>query len=160
MLAALALTGCSLQRDIVLVRPTVAVGSKAPALSGQDLNGQPLAVRFSGGKSVIVFWASWCGPCRQEQPGVNRIAADLASEGVSFFGVAMRDGAANARAFVQEFHVTYPTLMDNGKLAFAYEVDAPPSVILVDARGIVVGGLPGEFSEDQLRQLIRQKLLT
>ncbi len=149
-----------MQRDIVLIRPTIAVGSRAPALSGQTLDGQRTSVAFTGHKSVLVFWGSWCGPCRQEQPGLTRIAEDLASQGVQFFGVVMRDNAANARAFVQEFHVPYPNLMDDGKIAFAYEVDSPPSVVLVDAKGIVVGGLPGEFSEDQVRALIQQKLIT
>ncbi len=160
VLVALALGACSLQRDLVLIRPTVAVGSKAPALSGQNLDGQRTAVTFTGHKTVLVFWGSWCGPCRQEQPGLTRIATDLAGQGVQFFGVAMRDNAANARAFVQEFHVPYANLLDDGKIAFNYEVDSPPSIVLVDARGVIVGGLPGEFSEDQVRALIQQKLLT
>ena len=160
LLAALMLGACSLQRDVVLIRPTVAVGSKAPALSGQNLDGQRTAVTFTGHKTVLVFWGSWCGPCRQEQPGLTRIAGDLAAQGVQFFGVAMRDNGANARAFVQEFHVPYSNLLDDGKIAFNYEVDSPPSIVLVDAKGVVVGGLPGEFSENQVRALIQQKLLT
>lgn len=160
LLAALVLGACSLQRDVVLIRPTVAVGSQAPALSGQNLGGQRTAVTFTGHKTVLVFWGSWCGPCRQEQPGLTRIAGDLAAQGVQFYGVAMRDNGANARAFVQEFHVPYPNLLDDGKIAFNYEVDSPPSIVLVDAKGVVVGGLPGEFSENQVRSLIQQKLST
>jgi peroxiredoxin len=159
VLAALTLGACSLQRDIVLIRPTINVGSKAPALSGQNLDGKQTSVNFAGQKTVLVFWGSWCGPCRAEQPGITRIANDLSTRGVQFFGVAMRDSAANARAFVQEFHVQYPNLLDDGKIAFAYEVDAPPSIVLVDARGVIVGGLPGEFSESQLRALITNKLM-
>ena len=159
VLAALTLGACSLQRDIVLIRPTINVGSKAPALAGQDLDSKQTSVSFAGHKTVLVFWGSWCGPCRAEQPGLTRIANDLSARGVQFVGVTMRDNAANARAFVQEFHVEYPNLLDDGKIAFAYEVDSPPSVILVDAKGIVVGGLPGEFSENQLRALITNKLM-
>jgi cytochrome c biogenesis protein CcmG/thiol:disulfide interchange protein DsbE len=159
VLAAVALSACSLQRDIVLVRPTINVGSKAPALAGKNLDGRQMTVNFAGQKTVLVFWGSWCGPCRQEQPGLTRIATDLAVQGVQFVGVTMRDNPANARAFVQEFHVQYTNLLDDGKIAFAYEVDSPPSVILVDAKGVVVGGLPGEFSENQLRALITNKLM-
>ena len=68
---------------------------------------------------------------------------------------------ALARAFVEEFKVAYPSLYDDsGKIAAAYEVDAPPSIVLVDQRGIVVGRYPGEASPAQLQALIDQKLST
>ena len=68
---------------------------------------------------------------------------------------------ALARAFVHEFHVSYPSLYDDsGTIAAAYEVDSPPSFVMVDQRGIVVARYPGEASTAQLQTLIDQKLLT
>jgi hypothetical protein len=68
---------------------------------------------------------------------------------------------ALARAFVNEFQVAYPSLYDDsGAVAARYQVDAPPSFVLVDQRGIVVGRYPGEASAAQLEKLIREKLLT
>ena len=141
--------------------PAGKVGAPAPALSGQTLDGAPITVEFRNRKTVLVFWASWCGPCRHEQPYLNRMATDYATRGVQFIGVNIldRDHAA-AKAFEDEFHVPYPSLYDApGKTAATYEVDAPPSQVLVDGRGIIVARTPGEVTEDQLGRLIQAKLL-
>jgi thiol-disulfide isomerase/thioredoxin len=153
------LSGCSLQRDIAFAKPNAAVGMKAAALSGSTVDGQPLTVQFKGQRTVLVFWASWCGPCRHEQPGLNRLAAELAGR-VSFYGVDFLDhDRSQARAFAKEFQVPYPSVYDDpGQLAAAFGVDAPPAQVLVDARGIIVGRVPGEVSEAQLRTMITQKL--
>ena len=136
------------------------MGSKAPALTGQVVDGSPLSVDFHQGKSVLVFWAAWCGPCRKEQPGVNTLAAHYGSA-VRFYGVDMLDHDRSlASAFVQEFNVPYPSLYDDsGAVAASYEVDSPPSFVLVDQHGVVVGRYPGEASTAQLESLINQKLL-
>src|SRR6266849_4546808 len=127
--AALLLSGCALQRDIATVTPGGAVGTRAPALSGEALDGSTLHASFSGTRTVIVFWAAWCGPCRKEQPTLNRIAADYAPQGVAVVGVDMLDhDRALARAFVQEFGVSYPSLYDDaGRAAAAYEIAGRPS---------------------------------
>jgi thiol-disulfide isomerase/thioredoxin len=119
-----------------------------------------LKIDFQQGKTVLVFWAAWCGPCRNEQPKVNSVAARFASSGIRFYGIDMRDNdRALAKAFVREFNVSYPSLYDAPALiAAAYEVDYPPSFVLVDQRGIVVGRYPGEASSAQLQALIDQKL--
>ena len=157
---ALLLSGCALQRDIATVTPDGAVGASAPALAGQAVDGSTLQVRFAGSRTVVVFWAAWCGPCRKEQPDLNRIAADYAAKGVAVVGVDMLDhDRALARAFVQEFRVPYPSLYDDaGRVAAAYEVDGPPAIVLVDGRGIIVGRLPGEVPVSVLRQLIVSRL--
>jgi thiol-disulfide isomerase/thioredoxin len=159
-LGGLVLSGCALQRDVATVTPDGAVGTPAPALAGQALDGPAVRVTFTGSRTVVVFWAAWCGPCRKEQPGLNRIAADYAPRGVSVVGVDMLDhDRALARAFVQEFRVPYPSLYDDaGRAAAAYEVDGPPAIVLVDGRGIIVGRVPGEVPDSVLRQLIVSRL--
>ena len=141
--------------------PSGKVGVPAPALSGQTLDGAPITVEFRNRKTVLLFWASWCGPCRHEQPFLNRMATDDATRGILFIGVDILDhDHAAAKAFEDEFHVPYPSLYDDaGKTAATYNVDAPPSQVLVDGRGIIVARTPGEVSEDQLGRLIQAKLL-
>lgn len=111
---------------------------------------------------MLVFWAAWCGPCRNEQPGLNTLAARYAGYGIRFYGVDLLDhDRALARAFVREFNVAYPSLYDDaGLVAAAYQVDSPPAFVLVDQRGVIVGRFPGEASSAQLEALIDQKLLT
>jgi thiol-disulfide isomerase/thioredoxin len=144
------------------VAPNGRVGTAAPKLSGETLDGVALAVDFTASKTVLVFWAAWCGPCRKEQPGLNALAASYAGRGIQFLGVDMLDhDRALARAFYAEFKVAYPSLYDaSGSLTAAYEVDSPPSFVLVDQKGIVVGRYPGEASHAQLANLIDQKLVT
>jgi thiol-disulfide isomerase/thioredoxin len=159
---ALLIAGCTLQRDLASTPPNLKVGMAAPELRGQTVEGNPVAADFHQGKSVLVFWAAWCGPCRHEQPFLNRLAAEFLGNNVRFYGVDMLDhDRAVPRAFIKEFNVAYPNIYDaSGKLAAAYEVDYPPSLVLVNEKGIVVARYPGEVSEDQLRKLIREKLLT
>jgi thiol-disulfide isomerase/thioredoxin len=162
LLVAVLLAGCTLQPDVSQAAPNGRVGTAAPRLSGQTLEGAALAVDFQQSKSVLVFWAAWCGPCRKEQPGLNTLAAKYAGQGIMFYGIDMLDhDRALARAFYAEFKVPYPSLYDDtGKLTAAYEVDAPPSFVLVDQKGVVVGRYPGEASQAQLKNLIDQKLAT
>ena len=152
----LLLAGCTLQPDVSQAAPHGRVGAVAPRLSGATLDGAALAVDFKASKTVVVFWAAWCGPCRKEQPWLNTLAAKYASQGVEFVGVDMLDhDRALARAFSAEFNVPYPSLYDDaGSLTAAYEVDSPPSFVLIDQKGIVVGRYPGEASQAQLERLV------
>ena len=162
LFALVLLAGCSLQPDVSQAAPNGRVGTAAPRLSGETLEGPALTVDFKASKTVLVFWAAWCGPCRKEQPGLNALAARYAQQGIKFYGVDMLDhDRALARAFYAEFKVPYPSLYDaSGSLTAAYEVDAPPSFVLVDQKGVVVGRYPGEASQAQLERLIDQKLAT
>ena len=156
LLVFLLLTGCTLQPDVSQAAPHGRVGTVAPRLSGATLDGTALTVDFTASKTVLVFWAAWCGPCRKEQPGLNALAAKYAGLGIQFLGVDMLDhDRALARAFYGEFKVAYPSLYDDsGSLTAAYEVDSPPSFVLVDQRGIVVGRYPGEASQAQLERFV------
>jgi thiol-disulfide isomerase/thioredoxin len=158
----LLLSGCTLQPDVSQAAPNGRVGTRAPALSGDTLAGSPASIDFHAEKTVLVFWAAWCGDCRAEQPGLTTLVARYAGSGVRFVGVDMLDhDRALARAFVNEFKVSYPSLYDDtGTVAAAYEVDSPPSFVLVDQRGIVVARYPGGASAAQLATLIDEKLLT
>ncbi|MDQ2961420.1 MAG: TlpA family protein disulfide reductase [Candidatus Dormibacteraeota bacterium] len=140
LLTALVVSGCSLQPDVSTnVQPVSRSSRPAPPLSGTSLTGATLSLSSLRGHPVVVdFWASWCGPCRQEQPDLNALVTKYAAQGVQFLGVDIRDDGANARAYVQEFKVAYPSLFDPASdAAAAFAVDAPPTTLVIDSSGTI-----------------------
>jgi len=126
---------------------------------------QPLARRLSpalsdgrlglgelhGSPFVLNIWASWCSPCREEAPRLQRGWERQGPRGVAFVGLDMQDIRSDARDFLREFHLTYPTIRDPGKdVARRYGATGIPETYFVSARGEVVGHVIGVVSNAQL----------
>lgn len=163
--AALALaalvSACSVQGPITATQNnTVTVGKPVPPWSGTDLNGKPIALSdYRGHPLLINFWASWCGPCRAEQPALNAVAEAYASRGFRIVGVDVRDNLEQAKIFRDELKMTYRSVFDQAaRLGYSYQVDAPPSTVLVDAGGVVRYKETGGIGEDVLQRLLADKL--
>jgi thiol-disulfide isomerase/thioredoxin len=114
---------------------------------GPTLTGKVVSITaFRGHPVVLIFWASWCGPCHDEQPQLNAAYAKWSPRGVAFLGVDLRDTSAPALTFQSEFKVPYPSIADsNATLAVAYRIPSAPALVFLDTRGksgdIVLGGL-------------------
>lgn len=136
------------------------MGLAAPDFSGTTLDGTTISLKaFRGHPVLLNFWASWCGPCRAEQPGLTNIARDYQAKGLRVVGVTVRDNLDAARIYRDEFHVTYPSIFDQAaRLGYAYQVDAPPSSVLIDGDGVVRYKETGGVGEDVLRRLLADKL--
>ena len=105
------------------------------------------------GQVVLVdFWASWCGPCRQEAGALNRVYADYAGRPVAFVGVNIWDTPAAAAAFLAEFGVGYPTGPDAaGGVILNYGVRGIPEKFFIDAGGRIRHKYVGPMPEERLR---------
>ena len=134
----------------------VRVGQAAPEIAGTTLDGQPFTLSSLRGRPVVVnFWASWCGPCRDEFPMFRAQLAAHAGDGLAILGVVYEDDPELARAFVTEFEIGWPSVLDpDARLAAAYRVVAPPQSYFIDREGIVRSIQIGEVREaDFERQL-------
>lgn len=155
------LSGCSLQHPLEGANQSQAtVGKRAPDFTGTDLEGKPISLHdFRGHPVILNFWASWCGPCRAEQPGLSAVARSFESKGLRVVGVTVRDNLDQAKIFRDEFHVSYPSVFDQAaRLGYAFQVDAPPSSVFIDANGVVQYKETGGVGEDVLRRVLADKL--
>lgn len=113
----------------------------APDFAAPDLAGQ--AVRLSGqrGKVVLVnLWATWCPPCREEMPSMERLHRELKDRGFVLLAVSQDEGGAEAvKAFVDQMKVTFPVLLDpQGDVGKKFGVWGYPESFLVDREGRIV----------------------
>jgi len=133
---------------------------RPPAWTATDLNGTDISSReFGGAITVVNFWASWCGPCRQEQPVLDKLYADYSSKGVKFFGVNIRDTRVNALAHTNEFRVGYPSVFNPDQtLAFKYRVLYIPETYVIDRNGRVAAREFGVTHDVAMRAAIDAEL--
>jgi len=116
----------------------VPIKGPMPQISGPTLAGADLDPADYRGKVVLVnFWASWCAPCRREQPGLEALWRKLGPSGkVAFIGVDYRDSASAGNEYLRRFGVTYPSVSDpQGTLGTRFNVPYLPATILVDGTG-------------------------
>ena len=128
------------------------VGSRAPGLALVDLDGKPVRLSDYAGKPVVLnYWASWCGPCRDEFPALKDALSAHAADGLVVLGVLFKDDAAPAKDFMSKQGATWTSLADpDGVGAAAYRVVAPPTTFFIDRDGIVRDVQVGGMTPDQL----------
>ena len=125
-------------------------GGRGPELRLGDLRGRP---------AVVNFWASWCEPCRQEVDVLERFAAEYGPRGVTFVGVNVWDNDDKARAFLDEFSVSYANGLDAGGGApIDFGVTGLPETFFVDRQGQLVRKFIGPISERALRAAVEELL--
>lgn len=129
----------------------VRTGDPFPALALRDLDGKAVTLGAApSGTTVYNVFATWCSPCREEAPDLNRAAATLRSRGVRFVGIDQGDPSAAVSAFVTEFSLAYPVVVDADEISKQWlgARVIPETIVVRDGivRSISVGPLDaGEF---------------
>jgi cytochrome c biogenesis protein CcmG, thiol:disulfide interchange protein DsbE len=161
--AAVALAAGAVAAGLLLAAPGADLGASgslpaaerrpAPEVDGRWLVPPPVRLDDLRGKPVVInFWASWCVPCRQEGPGLQRFWQAERARGAVVLGLNMQDVTDDARDFVRQFGMTYPNVRDGGnEVARRYGTTGLPETFFISARGRIVGHVIGVVSAGQLR---------
>ncbi|MCC7231944.1 MAG: AhpC/TSA family protein [Bacteroidia bacterium] len=135
-------------------------GSEAPEILLPTPEGTMLSLHSFRGKVVLVdFWASWCGPCRKENPFVVSLYKKYHPEGFEIFGISLDDNATAWKEAIKKDGITWPQVSDlkkwNSECVRTYGVDAIPFSVLLDREGnIVAKGLRGADLEQKIKETL------
>ena len=140
------------------------VGQPAPDFALRSMKGPSVRLSEHLGEVVIInFWATWCGPCRQEMPLLDELYGKYQQAGLILLSVNIDEAAAPAIEMAQTLKVSYPVLFDTRKdVSRAYDVGAMPLTVLVDRAGVVryvsEGYKPGYEKRytEKLRELLNE----
>ena len=141
----------------------LAPASAAPDFTLHAMDGPNLRLKEQRGRVVMVnFWATWCGPCRQEMPQLNRLYEKYKGSGFVLLGVNVDDDQRKAAEVAGKLGVTFPVLLDTDKtVSKLYELSTMPSTVLIDRDGKVRyvhrGYLTGyeDNYDKQIRELLK-----
>ena len=132
----------------------------APDVTGTTFEGDDLALSdYQGQILVLNVWASWCGPCRAEQPVLDEVHTEYGDLGVDFLGVNIKDNETAARAYTDDKGVLYPSLHDQpGEIPQAFRETVPPraipSTLVLDPNGDIAARVIGPTTYGQLTELL------
>jgi cytochrome c biogenesis protein CcmG/thiol:disulfide interchange protein DsbE len=132
---------------------TGTVGKPAAQFTAEKLDGTgQLSLSDYAGKIVVLnFFASWCPPCKVENPALVRVWERYRTSDVVIIGIVYNDSTDKAREYVRSNGVTWPTVQDgDGRVAFGYGAHGPPETYFIGRDGIVAGRHIGEITESVL----------
>lgn len=125
----------------------------APDFTLTPIEGGSIRYGELKGKPILVnFFASWCLPCREEMPAIERIAREYKARGVVFLGVAVDDTEAKMREFVTRYEVSFPVGLDNGAtIQKSFGLYGIPTTYFIDKQGVINYFHAGAVTEELLR---------
>jgi peroxiredoxin len=141
----------------------IAPSTPAPDFSLHAMSGPNMRLKDQRGRVVMVnFWATWCAPCRQEMPQLNRLYEKYRSSGFVLLGVNVDEDSSKAADVAAKLGITFPVLLDADKsVSKLYDLSTMPSTVLIDRDGRVRyvhrGYLAGyeDAYEKQIRELLK-----
>lgn len=152
---------------LVLLATTLSAGTAqapAPDFTLKSISGENIRLSELRGEVVLInFWASWCGPCRQEMPILSELHDKYKAMGFTVLAVNVEENTSDARKLLKDMPVSFPVLFDSDStVSKQYDVVAMPSTVLVDRNGnmrhLHKGYKPGleDTYVEQVRALIRE----
>ena len=153
-----------LLKERVAVMKTVAVGKKAPDFTLNGVDDKPVALSSKIGSKLLLidFWASWCGPCRQENPNVVKVYNEFHKKGFDMFGVSLDQKKEAWIKAIADDKLTWTHVSDlqywNNAAAKLYAVNSIPANFLLDEKGTIIGkNLRGEALYNKVNEMLGGK---
>jgi len=137
----------------------------APSFTATDLSGKSANLAGFRGKIVfLVFWASWCAPCREELPELDRLYKKFKTEGFEVIAISVDASESDVKSYLRKFPISFPVLLDKkGDVNDAYRVSGLPTGFLIGKNGIIrhihrgFGKELLPMYEKEITDLIKQK---
>lgn len=129
--------------------PSQLVGRTAPEFALKSFNGDEVKLSDFRGKTVLVnFWASWCHPCREEAPVLEKTYLSLSGGQVEFIGINIMDDRKSAEEYIKSFGGTFVNVYDpENSVHLDYGVGGVPETFFVNPDGIITGKHRGPLTE-------------
>jgi peroxiredoxin len=137
---------------------------KAPDCTLEALNGEKIQLKALKGKMIFLnFWATWCGPCKEEMPSMEALHQKFKAKDFVFLTVAVDyGGAKRVREFIEKQRYQFPVVVDPaGKTLDLFEINKIPSTLVIDKKGRIIGRAigPRNWNSPEVVSLLNQTLL-
>jgi thiol-disulfide isomerase/thioredoxin len=135
-------SAADLLKSIGIVKPAM---TKAPDFTLRDIGGGMVSLAsYRGGYVLLNFWATWCGPCRDEMPSMETLSRNFGGQGLSLVAINQKESAAQVASFMKSNGLNFPTPLDSdGKVSAAYRVFGIPVTYVIDGAGNAIGMASG-----------------